>query len=164
MESRNIYPRFEFTKAIIIYSGFGLVSAIAFGYRYYFFNKGKGIDDFLFLFAILSLPSFFAAMATLKYTAPKKSKSWLTYGLLFTVLAGTYLYTDVMGHSLLLGILLISGAYITCFIIALSSFGNLKPFRLSIYSIFILGFSSGAPPIFVLFILGAYGQVLKLFL
>lgn len=166
MENTKKIYSFEFIKLILIYNGFGLIATCAFGYTHYFANKGKGIDDFLFALAILSLPSVFAAIATTRYANPEKVRKWLVAGLLFTVLCGAYVYLEVLYDDLfsVLMVLLIAGLPIGCFVLAMSSLRNFKIFRLSIYSIFILSFSSGVAPIFLLFILGAFGQILKLFL
>ncbi|MFD0940129.1 hypothetical protein [Pedobacter boryungensis] len=163
MEKMNKLPDIEFIKAMFIVNALSLITTLFFAYKYYFANAGKGIDDFLFVLAVLSLPSFFAAIAASKFINHKEVRIWLIGGLICTIFCGTYVYLGVLDNSLLLGLVLITAPLAVCFMGALIFYKNLKIFRTNIYCIFFLSTLIGAGPIVLLFVVGGFAWIWSLF-
>jgi hypothetical protein len=165
MEKINKTTEIEFTKTIFIISGLTLITSFFFGYKYYFDNAGKGIDDFIFALSVYPLNSFFAAMGSLQYYRNKLyAKLWFTLGFVFTIICGYYIFFEIFNNDLLIAVVMSSSLPLICFLLATLIIHNFNIVRASMYIIYILTVISSGIPIFLLFILGTFGQILKLFL
>ena len=157
-------PVIEFVKPILIINVLALITSFAYGYIYYFANKGKGIDDLLFEFSLYSLSSFFAAIAALKYVKNKQQVIlWLVLGLIYVLLSAGYIYLEIANRSGLLIICIEALIPLTFFIIALVAINRLKIFRICLYCLFVLSLVSCAIPVFLFFIVGALAWIWSLF-
>jgi hypothetical protein len=165
MEKTNNTTQIEFTKAIFIISGLTLITGFFFGYKHYYDNAGKGIDDFLFAMSIYPLNSFFAAMGSLQYYKNRLyAKLWFTLGFVFTIICGYYIFFEIFNNDLLIAVIIAFSLPLISFLLATLITHDFNIVRVSIYIIYILTVISGGIPIFLLFILGTFSQLLKMFI